>query len=156
MKTFFASRVSLLITLSTLATCLDSSAAAFQNGSFEQPILTTPPEVVLPSGSAEISGWITGGPGVVSFVTGPASGTNPFDGNQQIAFNGGNLETGSTLSQTFDTVPGRTYVLSAKYSTSTIVGATPPGVLTCHYDFATKVNGITVDNAQGGLDLVKR
>ena len=121
MKTFFASRFSLLITLSTLATCLDSSAAAFQNGSFEQPILTTPPGVVLPGGSAEISGWITGGPGVVSFVTGPASGTNPFDGNQQIAFNGGNLETGSTLSQTFDTVPGRTY------SVSFFVGRAGPG-----------------------------
>src|SRR2546426_7309668 len=78
MKTSLTSRGSLLlITLSTLAACLNQNAADFKNGSFEQPVLTTPPGVALPSGSTEIPGWLAGGPGMISFVPGPASETNP-------------------------------------------------------------------------------
>jgi uncharacterized repeat protein (TIGR02543 family) len=109
MKTFL--RVSFLMALSTFATAPASFAAAFQNGSFEQPPLSTPPGILLPSGSTNITGWVTGGSGQVSFVLGDASGINPADGSQQIDFNGGNTTTGATLRQTFDTVPGQTYAV---------------------------------------------
>src|SRR2546430_2947705 len=110
MKRFLTSWGPLLLALSIFAVALESNAAAFQNGSFESPRLS-PPGEVLPSGSTNITGWVTGGPGTVSLASGPRSGVTPEDGAQQIGFNGGNTETGATLSQVFDTIPRQSYTI---------------------------------------------
>jgi hypothetical protein len=89
-----------------------SPIASFANGSFESPVFSAGGHGFA-SGSTDISHWVTGGPGMVSIVNGPASpSVNPEDGAQQIVFNGGNTEAGATLSQTFATSVGQTYTVS--------------------------------------------
>src|SRR2546421_68193 len=95
MKTSLTSRGSLLlITLSTLAACLDSTAGAFQNGSFESPTLAPGSGSALAAGSTLVTGWTVGGTGVVSLVNGPFFGVSPAEGNQEVVFNGGDGPTG--------------------------------------------------------------
>src|SRR5439155_16637514 len=45
---------------------------------------------------------------------GPAFGVDPADGLQQIAFNAGDTVTGASLSESFDTAAGQTYIVSFK------------------------------------------
>src|SRR6266513_3235172 len=112
MKTFRTSITLASLALTLLAVALTSHAGGFQNGGFESPVVSTGGHFIS-SGSTNITGWITGGPGMVSLVNGPASGAvNPVDGAQQISFNGGDTVPGATLSQMFDTIVGRTYTVS--------------------------------------------
>src|SRR6266516_758064 len=116
MKNYTVMKTAVLPLLTTLATAFGLSAAPFQNGSFETP--TIPTGQALPSGSTNIAGWVTGGPGTVSFVRGAAFGVDPADGLQQVAFNGGDTVTGASLSQSFDTVAGQAYTVSLKLGRS--------------------------------------
>jgi hypothetical protein len=51
-------------------------------------------------------------------------------------------------------VPGRTYIISVKYNTKTIIGAFDPAQ-TCDYTFKTLRNGVVVDEIDNALHLVK-
>src|SRR5437867_13450068 len=111
MKTFFASRVSLLITISTLAACLRLNAAAIQNGSFEFPLLPAGTGVNLPPGSDSLIGWVISGSGLVGLGNGSTavSAVSPVDGSQHVAFNSGDYAHGASISRTFASVPGNSY-----------------------------------------------
>ena len=50
----------------------------------------------------------------------------------------------------------QTFVVSVKYTSGTVVGAPVPTPTTTHYDFATRVDGSTVDANTDGLDLKKK
>ncbi len=83
----------------------------FTNGSFELPVVSSGGHA-LPSGSTNITGWLLGGPGTVSFINGPAGGVvNPVDGAQQLDFDSGDTPPGATLSQTFATSIGQAYTV---------------------------------------------
>jgi hypothetical protein len=62
---------------------------------------------------------------------------------------------GGVVTLTIDTAGS--YVLGIKYDPGTVVGTTVPGACgilpTNHYDFATKVNGTTVETDPDGLNL---
>ncbi|OGC76870.1 MAG: hypothetical protein A2Z27_05995 [candidate division Zixibacteria bacterium RBG_16_50_21] len=49
--------------------------------------------------------------------------------------------------------PGALYVISVKYTTSSLVGTFAFGTPTVHYDFSTWVNGVKVDQDVDGIDL---
>src|SRR6266536_2606609 len=93
------------------------NAAQFQNGSFESPVLAPGSSLVLAPGTNGLTGWTVGNTGAVSFVNGPAvygtaGGVGPFDGAQQIGFNGGDTPPGGWISQTFSTLVGQSYSVS--------------------------------------------
>ena len=113
LKNFNALRSMLSFAFLSLGVVTGSRAADFQNGSFETPTIPTGYQV-LPSGSTNIAGWITGGPGTISFVRGTTFGVDPPDGLQQIAFNAGDTVTGASLAQSFDTAAGQAYTVSFK------------------------------------------
>ena len=50
--------------------------------------------------------------------------------------------------------PGRTYIISVKYSVKSIVGEPDPGH-TCDYSFKTLRDGVVVDQITNALHLVK-
>jgi hypothetical protein len=83
----------------------------FVNGSFESPAFSTGGHA-LSSGSTSVTGWITGGPGTVAIVNGPAAGVVTVDGAQQMEFGSGDTVAGATLSQTFVTTIGHIYAVS--------------------------------------------
>ncbi|MBI3853733.1 MAG: DUF642 domain-containing protein, partial [Verrucomicrobia bacterium] len=84
----------------------------FINGSFEMPVVSLGGHA-QPSGSTNITGWILGGAGTVSFINGPAGGVvNPVDGAQQLDFDSGDSPANATLSQTFLTIIGQLYAVS--------------------------------------------
>jgi len=87
-----------------------SPTATLINGSFEMSPITA--NIVLTNGSTLVSGWSVGSTGPLSFVTGPSFGVPPLDGNQMLEFNSGNTLAGDTVSQTFPTTPGQSYVVS--------------------------------------------
>src|SRR5439155_10143234 len=129
--------------LSLATITVGSHAAPFQNGSFETPTIPTGGQT-LPSGSTSIDGWITGGPGTLSFVRGVTFGIDPADGLQQIAFNGGDTVTGVTLSQSFDTVAGQAYIVSFKVGRS----GTGSGTMSLAAN-VTSTNGSTLGSLTG-------
>src|SRR2546429_8689009 len=104
MKRFLTSWGPLLLALSIFAVALESNAAAFQNGSFESPRLS-PPGEVLPSGSTNITGWVTGGAGAGSLARGPRLGGTPGGGGQKKRVHGGQKRSGAPPLQNFCTLP---------------------------------------------------
>ena len=48
---------------------------------------------------------------------------------------------------------GQGFVVGAKYTTKSVVGAPAPAPATVHYDFVTKVNGVFVATDPLGIDL---
>jgi hypothetical protein len=48
---------------------------------------------------------------------------------------------------------GQVFIVGAKYSTNSVVGAPAPVPATVHYDFVTKVNGNPVATDPLGIDL---
>ena len=80
------------------------NAATFQNGSFEDG--TSPPTTSyqhLYSGATDITGWVVTS-GLIDWAGRPY---NPKDGSLSVE-----LSTGSSIVQTFDTVPGQSYIVT--------------------------------------------
>jgi hypothetical protein len=50
---------------------------------------------------------------------------------------------------------GQVFILGAKYSPKSVVGAPAPVPATVHYDFVTKVNGVNVATDPLGIDLTQ-
>jgi len=48
---------------------------------------------------------------------------------------------------------GQVFIIGAKYSPKSVVGAPAPVPSTVHYDFVTKVNGVAVATDPLGIDL---
>ncbi|MBS1826257.1 MAG: DUF642 domain-containing protein [Acidobacteria bacterium] len=100
-----------------------AQAAPFTNGSFESPGGST---TVLGVGSTHVTGWIHGVTDGADYLTvsghfGIAAG----DGNYYITW-GGSGVVGGTLSQTFDTTPGATYVVNYLLTTQQYLLPNPP------------------------------
>lgn len=51
-------------------------------------------------------------------------------------------------------IPGRFYIVQARYLTRPLLGQPAPNPSTVHYDFETRLNGVPV--AHDGLDLKKK
>jgi len=93
----------------SLALPMAASASAFTNGSFEAGGPCYFADITSPADAP--AGWIVGGPlgNRNLFCEGQSAGwIVPKDGENAIAF-GGNVQTGASLSQTFDTVAGQWY-----------------------------------------------
>jgi hypothetical protein len=97
---------------------LTVTGLSFQNGSFENinnhpPIAPGTSPAIYP-GDTWLTGWTVGGPGGGDIVV--ANGSfptiSPYDGQQWIDFNGGNTAPGGSLSQTFTTTVGQSYLVS--------------------------------------------
>jgi hypothetical protein len=52
--------------------------------------------------------------------------------------------------------PGQAYIVSVKYSTSSVIGQPVPSPTTVHYTFATRVNGSVVAADADGFDLLRK
>ena len=51
---------------------------------------------------------------------------------------------------------GQVFIVSVKYTTSTVVGTTVPNPTTVHYDFKTFIGNAQVDQDPDGLDLMQK
>lgn len=101
-------RAHLLAALLTAAAALlpaNSQAAVFTNGSFEQGTFGGGGFETVFAGSSAITGWTVGG----SSVDWIGTYWNPQDGNRSIDLSGNN---NGSLSQTFDTIAGQTYLVT--------------------------------------------
>jgi len=82
------------------------------NGGFEVPPITNGTGLVNP-GDLWLTGWTIGGPGNGLFViTGSGAGLSPVDGQRWAGFDAQLAPPGGSLSQTFSTVVGNTYLLT--------------------------------------------
>jgi hypothetical protein len=91
------------------------------NGSFEITETNIPSEsnVLIMDGQTWLSGWTIGGAdGTVSVVNGDFQGFTPLDGQQWILFDPENELPGGNLSQTFPTIPGKTYWITFDVASS--------------------------------------
>jgi hypothetical protein len=81
------------------------------NGSFEQPVVTSPHQNY--TGYYSFTGWSgysTGsGTNACGIVSGTDNGLTPYDGIQSFSFNGDNPPAGTYIEQTFATIPGQAY-----------------------------------------------
>ncbi len=103
-----------LILGAVLGAPLAAAAAAFQNGSFEIPGVGPGSFQDIGSLAQAPTGWVPGGilGNFALFYEGDGTfGVPTQDGPNKVAF-GGNGLTGATLSQTFDTIAGKTYTVS--------------------------------------------
>ena len=64
--------------------------------------------------------------------------------------------SGQATIQVSGATAGQVFIVSVKYTTSTVVGQNVPDPTTVHYDFVTNVNGGQVDQDANGLDLKKK
>jgi hypothetical protein len=98
-------------TATTTAAALTVATAAFTNGSFETPALSSGGSLSLTPGNTSLTGWNIGGSGgpVMLYTVLDGTGQTAYDGRQWIQFNANNTAPGATLSQTFTTVPGQAY-----------------------------------------------
>jgi choice-of-anchor C domain-containing protein len=94
-----------LATLALLALPTTANAAAFMNGSFENSAVNPGTFTTLGAGATDINGWTVGG-NSVDYI-----GTywNAADGARSIDLAGNGP---GSISQTFDTVAGKTYKVS--------------------------------------------
>jgi hypothetical protein len=53
-------------------------------------------------------------------------------------------------------LPGQQFIVSVKYTTSSVVGQTAPNPSTVHYDFSTVLDGVIVDTDTDGLNLLRK
>jgi hypothetical protein len=104
-------------TAASAAAMLTVIGNPFFNGSFE----TTDLHASIPSGGGAVvapgdfwlPGWTAGGPvGSVQIVNGDADNMPPQNGQQWALFGAGNAPAGGSLSQTFATQSGHTYVVT--------------------------------------------
>ncbi len=73
----------------------DLVAEPFQNGGFE----------------SELSSWSVSHDEVVVVMSGSSFGLSPLEGSTMVAFSGADVEPIGSISQVFDTVPGRVYAV---------------------------------------------
>jgi hypothetical protein len=66
------------------------------------------------------------------------------------------VDDGQALIMVRGATPGRQYIVSTKYTTSTVEGAPAPNPPTVHYDFSTYRNTTRVDQDFNGVDLKKQ
>ena len=109
--------------LSTIA-AHSAMAAPFINGSFESPGGAN--EVSLDTNPTYITGWTANGTGMFYEGPGNSHGWTAHTGSYGVSF--GHDSTAGTLSQTFDTNPGRIYTVT--YFVSRIQGGTSFQVIT--------------------------
>jgi hypothetical protein len=83
------------------------------NGGFEDPPITNGSERLVNPGDSWLTGWTTGGPGNGLFVeTGSDGGLNAVDGEHWVGFDAQLAPPDCSLSQTFSTIAGETYLLT--------------------------------------------
>ena len=123
---------------------LSANGAAFQNGGFESPGSATGGTTFLnSSNSSLLSGWTTTGNNSEFYVCGNQWGINAGGGNCYLGW-GANGTTGGTISQTFDTFAGHTYVVTYQLPPQQFSG-TPPfqAALVAALDGSTMLGGAT-------------
>jgi choice-of-anchor C domain-containing protein len=116
------------------------TAAPFQNGSFETGGATPCNTFNIPAGSTLITGW-TVSVGNIDWLGSPAPlacGWQPSDGVASLDLVGSGAGGIGGVTQTFDTVPGTTYVVS--FDLAGNIGA-PPVVK----PLAVTINGVTTN-----------
>jgi hypothetical protein len=104
-------------TAASAAAILTVNGNPFFNGSFEtidlHASIPAGGGAVVAPGDFWLSSWTAGGPvGSVQIVNGDADNMPPQDGQQWVLFDAGNTPAGGSLSQTFATQSGHTYVVS--------------------------------------------
>jgi hypothetical protein len=84
------------------------SAAVFNNGDFESPVLSVPDSIDVENN--EITGWIKSGPGRLILLHNVANNlVPPKSGSQQLMFNSGDTAVGAIISRTISTMVGKQY-----------------------------------------------
>ena len=89
--------------------CGAAAAAPFQNGSFELGAIGACNTFDIPAGSTIITGWIVSA-GNIDWESAPPCGWQASQGNNSLDLVGQGFGFGG-IQQTFDTVPGTTYVV---------------------------------------------
>jgi hypothetical protein len=107
----------LLLTLLVSLFAAASPAQTLTNGSFELPGIPLGSSLDLPQSDTRLVGWTIGGiGGHVSLVNGINSNVGidfpAIDGTSQLSFNGGNLVSGTFISQKVSTITGEVYEVS--------------------------------------------
>jgi hypothetical protein len=95
-----------------LLAAFESFASTFSNGGFETPAISGVAQGLNP-GDTWLTGWTIGGPGGnMGLYRGSTGGISPHSGQQWVYFGGISTASGGTLSQTFTTVSGTSYVVT--------------------------------------------
>ena len=116
------------------------------NGSFEFPALPSNYAQGFDSGSTNLTGWLPGGTGAITLVSAPwpLPPTNASQGQQFVDFNGGNQAVAQTLSQTFDTLIGKTYTVRFAVGCGGLAGGTMSFAIEVTSDTAAVLTNLTV------------
>ena len=97
---------------SAVAVLTVTNAPILANGSFEIPVISGVAQGLNP-GDTWLTDWTVGGPGGnMGLYRGSTGGISPYDGQQWVYFGGVSTASGGTLSQTFTTVAGTSYVVT--------------------------------------------
>jgi hypothetical protein len=109
-------------------------------------------KVTVPAGNNSflVSQTITTGNFSTLFTL--ASGSNVFDANCVNGLKPTFTARGGSVSVQWNAPSAGTYIISLKYSTSSVVGVTAPSPPTVHYEFSTA----GVPGSTSGIDLVKK
>ncbi len=106
-----------ILTISLALLAQAQAQTSFTNGSFE--IINHAPipagtGVILHPGDTWLTGWTLGGAGSdqIAVANGTCGGIAPYDGQQDIWWNGNNTPSGGSLSQTFTTTVGQSYTVA--------------------------------------------
>jgi len=80
------------------------------------------------------------------------SGSNVFNANCVNGLNPNITQSGANVTVQWNAPSAGTYIISIKYSTSSVTGVTAPTPSTVHYQFTT----VGVPGSTSGVDLVKK
>jgi len=113
-----------------------TTAAPFQNGSFEVGTVTPCNTFNIPAGSTTITGWTVSTGNIDWLGSPPACGWQPSQGAASLDLVGSGAGGVGGITQTFDTIPGQAYVL--QFDMAGNFGALP-----VIKPLAVTINGVT-------------